>query len=135
MCAVPLSRAQRRSLPLGCVTQGNPPAVALLAHFCSLFEYACFLVPVEIQTATECISYQGCVQKQDPSVSSAVTHLLTAGSCISPINCSTKSSWCYPQTHFSLSATLLSKADLTSGITGLWLHFCHLFIKVNFTRL
>lgn len=73
--------------------------------------------------------------KQDPSFPYTVTHLLAAGGCIIPINCSTKSSWCYRQIHFSLSATLLSKSDLTSGITGLCLHFCHLFIKVSFTRL
>lgn len=134
-CTVPLRRAKRYSLPLRRVAQGNRPTVALLAHFCSLFEYACFLVPLEIQTAPECFSYQGCAQKQDPSVSNAITLLLTAGGGIIPMNCSTKSSWCYPQIHFSLSAALLSKTDLTSGIIGLWLRFCHLFIKVNFTRL
>lgn len=111
-CVVPLSRAQRCSLPFGYVAQGNLTAVACLAHFCSLFEYACFLVPLEIQTATECFSYQGCALKQDPSVCNAVTHLLTAGGCIIPINCSTKSSWCYPQIHFSLSATLRGRSHI-----------------------
>lgn len=99
------------SLFLCCTSEQGSETLSLLhvqhkVNFCSapcsflqFFEYACVLVPLEIQTAADCFSYRGCAQKQKLSVSNAVTHLLTAGSCIILINCSTKSSWCYTQIH------------------------------------
>lgn len=104
-----------------------------LCSFLQFFEYACVLLSLEMQTAAKYFAYQGCAQKQKLPVSNAVTHFLTAGGCIILINCSTKSSRCYPQIQFNISATLFYKAGLTSDIICLQLCFCNLLklISIN----